>query len=156
MNKPGMPVVFLGALALGGCAPPAIKGVDIQAPPQLTREQVIDARRHFRVEVLSFDASKPYGSGFPYSDYVRLRITNHSNVTLPYITPLTKRYSAGRAIGWSRAPVIEVHDLEPKMTKTIDYYPHGHLSVVPVDKVTVEIESTVDEDDVRLFKELRP
>ena len=156
MNKPAIPIAFLSALVLGSCAPPAIKGVDSQAPAQLTREQVIEARRHFRVEVLSFDASKPYGSGFPYSDYVRLRITNYSNVTLPYVTPLTKRYSRGRTLGWSRAPVIDVHDLGPKRTKTIDYYPHGRLSIMPVDKLTVDIESTVDEDDLRLFKELLP
>lgn len=156
MKKPAICIALLSVLALGGCTPPAIKSMESERPAQLSREQVIDARRHFRVEVLSFDASKPYGSGFPYSDYVRLRITNHSNVMLPYITPLTKRYSAGRAVGWSRAPVIEVHDLEPRKTKTIDYYPHGHLSVVPVDKVTVEIESKVDEEDVRFFKELLP
>jgi hypothetical protein len=120
----------------------------------LTPKQIMDARKQFHVEVLSFDTSKRYGSTFPYSDYVKLRITNNSDVTLPYITPLTKRYSNGRAIGWSRAPVIAVHDLGPKQSKTIDYYPHGHLSVVPVDKVTVEIEPTIDEEEMRLFKEL--
>lgn len=154
MNKLAIPVALLVALA--GCAQSPGKSTHSQAAAQLTRDQVIDARRHFRIEVLSFDASKPYGSGFPYSDYVRLRITNHSNVTLPYITPLTRRYSGGRTIGWSRAPVIDVQDLGPKTTKMIDYYPHGHLSVVPVDKLTVEIESTVDDDDLRLFKELLP
>lgn len=122
----------------------------------LARKQIMDARKEFKVEVLSFDASKPYGSKFPYSDYVRLRITNNSSVTLPYITPLTKRYSHGNQIGWSRAPVIAVHDLGPKQSKTMDYYPHGHLSVVTVDKLTVEIEPTIDEEEARLFKELQP
>jgi hypothetical protein len=123
---------------------------------QLTPKQVLNARRHFHVEVLSFDTSKRYGSKFPYSDYVKLRITNNSDVTLPYITPLTRRYSSGNPIGWSRAPVIAVHDLAPKRSKTIDYYPYGHLSVVPIEKLTVEIEATIDEEDMRLFKELTP
>jgi hypothetical protein len=121
----------------------------------LTPKQIINARREFKVEVLSFDTSKPYGSKFPYSDYVKLRITNNSGVTLSYITPLTKRYSHGRPIGWSRAPVIAVHDLRPNQSKIIDYYPHGHLSVVTVDKLTVEIEPTIDQEEMRFFKELK-
>jgi hypothetical protein len=120
----------------------------------LTQAQVLDARRHFHVEVLSYDTSKRYCMKLPYSDYVKLKITNHSGVTLPYITPLTKRYSNGNAIGWSRSPEIAVHDVPPGQSKTIDYYPLGHLSVVPVDKLTVEIEPTIDEWEMRLFKEL--
>src|SRR5262245_47964080 len=119
---------------------------------ELTPEQIVDARREFKVEVLSFDTSKPYGSEFPYSDYVKLRITNNSSVTLPFITPLTKRYSNGNQIGWSRAPAIPAHDLRPKQSKTIDYYPHGHLSVVTVDKLTVEVEPTIDKEEMRFFK----
>lgn len=119
-----------------------------------TPEQIIDARRKFKIKVLAVDTSKPYGSKFPYSDYVKLTITNNSRVTLPYITPLTKRYSQGNQVGWSRAPVIPVDDLKPKQSKTIEYYPHGHLTVVPVDKLTVEIEPIVDVEDFRLFKEL--
>jgi len=122
---------------------------------ELTPKQIMDARREFNVEVLSFDTSKPYGSEFPYSDYVKLRIINNSRVTLPYITPLTKRYSKDNQIGWSRAPAIPVHDLRPKQSKTIDYYPHGHLSVVTVDKLTVEIEPTIDQAEMRFFKELK-
>lgn len=123
-------------------------------PSDLTPRQIMDARKQFHIEVLSFDTSKRYGSTFPYSDHVKLRITNNSDVTLPYITPLTKRYSNGRALGWSRAPIIAVHDLGPKQSKIIDYYPHGHLSVVPIDEVTVEIEPTIDAEEIRLFKEL--
>jgi hypothetical protein len=121
----------------------------------LIPKQIIDARREFKVVVLSFDTSKRYGSKFPYSDCAKLRITNNSSVTLPYLTPLTKRYSHGSQIGWSRAPVIPVHDLGPGQSKTIDYYPHGHLSVVAVDKLTVEIEPAVDEEDIRFFRELQ-
>jgi hypothetical protein len=122
---------------------------------ELTPKQIMDARRDFTIEVLSFDTSKAYGSQFPYSDYVKLRITNNSHVTLPYITPLTKRYSKDNQIGWSRAPAIPADDLGPKQSKTIDYYPHGHLSVVTVDKLTVEIEPTIDQEEMRFFKELK-
>jgi hypothetical protein len=122
---------------------------------ELTLAQIIDARKKFSIEVLSFDTSKAYGSQFPYSDYVKLRLTNNSHVTLPYITPLTKRYSNGNQIGWSRAPAIPADDLGPKQSKTIDYYPHGHLSVVTVDKLTVEIETTIDQQEMRFFKELK-
>jgi hypothetical protein len=122
---------------------------------ELTPKQIMDARREFNVEVLSYDTSKPYGSEFPRSDYVKLRITNNSSVTLPYITPLTKRYSKGNQIGWSRAPAIPAHDLRPKQSKTIDYYPHGHLSIVTVDELTVEIEPAIDQEEMRFFKELK-
>lgn len=121
---------------------------------RLTPEQILSARREFEVQVLAFDTSKPYGSRFPYSDYVKLRITNNSQLTLPYITPLTRRYSEGSPIGWSRAPAIPVHDLGPSQSKTIDYYPHGHISVLPVDRLTVEIERTIDREEMRFFKEL--
>lgn len=155
-NKLKLPVVLLSIFALANPACSAEIVIQDNETSALTRKQIIDARREFRVEVLSFDTSKPYGSKFPYSDYVKLRITNNSSVTLPYITPLTKRYSHGNQIGWSRAPVIAVHDLGPKQSKTMDYYPHGHLSVVTVDKLTVEIEPAIDEEEVRFFKELQP
>jgi len=163
-----IPAVLLSLFASANLAYPAeITGQDAgsaatrSASPHkqisaLTPEQIIDARRQYKVEVLSFDTSKRYGSKFPYSDYVKLRITNNSHGTLPYITPLTKRYSNRNPIGWSRSPVIPVHDLGPRQSRTIDYYPHGHLSVVTVDKLTVEIEPAIDEDDRRLFKELAP
>lgn len=155
-----IPLALLSIFAFGTPAHSADIGNKQDIPevklPPLTPKQVVDARRHFHVEVLSFDTSKRYGSKFPYSDYVRLRITNNSNVTLPYITPLTKRYSSGNPVGWSRAPVIAVDDLAPKQSKTIDYYPYGHLSAVPIEKLTVEIEPTIDEADMRLFRELAP
>jgi hypothetical protein len=163
-----IPIALSSIFALGACAQSA-SILDKQSAlaiarsdprrhetPQLTRDQIIDARRYFYVEILSFDTSKHYGAAFSYSDYVKLRITNNSGVTLPYITPLVKRYNSGNAVGWSRAPVIAVHDLGPKQSKIIDYYPYGRLSVVPVDKLTVEIEPAIDEEDMRLFKELAP
>ncbi len=134
----------------------AFDGIDNrQQKSALTRTQIIEARREFKVEVLSFDTSKRYGSAFPYSDYVRLKVTNDSRITLPYLTPLTKRYSHGRAIGWSRAPTVPVDDLPPGGSKTIDYYPHGHISAFFVDTLTVEIEPIIDEEEIRFFRELR-
>ena len=127
------------------------------APSQaskLTEEQVIAARNEFKLEVLSTDTSKPYGSQFPYSDLVKLKITNNSGVTLPYLTVFTKRYSGGRVVGWSRVPPIDVQDLKPKQSKTIDYYPRGHLSVVTVDKLVVEIEPIIDRENRLFIKEL--
>lgn len=123
---------------------------------RLTAAQIIDARRHFSVDVLAFDASKPYGSSLPYADYVKLRVTNHSDVMLPYLTLLTKRYSGGNAIGWSRAPALAVHDLKPKESRIVDYFPHGRISAFPVDKLTVEVEHAIDDEDARFFKELDP
>lgn len=163
-----IPVVLLTilAFAIPACSPEIIRQDAASATtrgtspndeaPALTPKQTIDARREFKVEVLSFDTSKRYGSSFPYSDYVKLRITNNSAVTLPYITLLTRRYSQGSPIGWSRAPVIPVQELKPNQSKIIDYYPQGHLSVVRVDRLTVEIEPTIDEEDMRFFKELAP
>lgn len=146
-------LVLFGSVVLAACARPGWTVLE-QRTSTLNPKQILDARRQFHIEVLAFDTSKRYGTAFPYSDHVRLRVTNDSDVTLPYITPLVKRYSGGNAVGWSRSPVIAVHDLAPKQSKTIDYYPHGHLSIVPVDRLTVEIEQTIDEDEMRLFKEV--
>ena len=78
-----------------------------------------------------------------------------SGIELPVDTPIWSRF-------FTVAPLVLVgtrepdggHDLAPKQSKTIDYYPHGHLSVVPVDKLTVEIEPTIGEEETRLFREL--
>lgn len=120
--------------------------------PVLTREQVYEARKHFRVEVISFDASQEYGVEFPYSDYLRLRITNNSNVTLPYLTVLTQRYDKfGKKIGSSRAPSIPTSNLRPGESVEVDYYPRGHLPGVA--KIDVEIEQLIDEESMQFFKE---
>jgi len=121
---------------------------DSRAPtPRLTRAQVIQARRQFVVEVLEFDATRAYGTTMPYSDYVRLRITNNSEVTLPCLTVLTKRYDAnGSLVGGSRAPQIPTRDIAPGETVEMDYYPKGHLEpfIVVVKRIDVEIEDVID------------
>jgi hypothetical protein len=119
----------------------------------LTRTAVIAARKKYRVSVVSFDASQEYGAEFPYSDFVRLRITNGSNVTLPWLTLLAKRFDAsGKMIGSSRAPSVSVRDLAPGETAEVDYYPRGHLSGVR--KITVEIEALISPDVEQFFEEL--
>ena len=65
----------------------------------------------------------------------------------------TNRYSKGKEVGWSRAPSITVNDLKPAQSKEFDYYPKGHLDVVAVDRITVEIEKKVSSEDKKFFKE---
>ena len=119
----------------------------------LTRNKVVEARRKYRVQVISFDATQQFGTEFPYSDYVRLKVTNGSAVVLSTLTVLTKRYDgAGRMIGSSRAPGISVADLKPGQSAEIDYYPRGHLPSVK--KITVEVEALISPEDAKFFKEL--
>jgi hypothetical protein len=119
----------------------------------LTRDQVVAARRKFKIHVLKFDASQEFGATFPYSDYVRVRVTNGSQVTLPVLTVMTKRFDAeNRMIGSARAPTIPVADLKPGQSAEVDYYPKGHLPGVK--KITVEIESLIAAEDAPFFKEL--
>jgi hypothetical protein len=122
--------------------------------PSLTRTAVIAARKKYRVEVVSFDASQEYGTEFPYSDMVRVRVTNGSNITLPALTLLTKRFDgSGKMIGSSRAPSIPVRDLMSGETAEVDFYPRGHLPGVK--RITVEIEALIAPDDEEFFDELK-
>lgn len=123
-------------------------------PLKLTKEKILEARSKYEIKVLSFDASKKYGSEFPFSDFVRLRVTNGSSVVLPFLTVRTNRYSKGSEVGWSRAPAIPTGDLKPGQSKEMDYYPKGHLDVVSIDRISVEIETQISEEDQPFFKEL--
>lgn len=119
-----------------------------------TREQVLDARKKFKVEVISFDASQEFGTEFPYSDYVKLRITNNSNIVLPYLTVLTKRFDkSGKMIGSSRFPNIQVNNIKPNESFEYDYYPRGHLPNVK--EIKVEIEHIISDEEMQFFKELQ-
>lgn len=132
--------------------PDQIKTIE-PAIPVLTREQVIEARRKFEVQVVSFDATQQIGVEFPYSDFVRLKITNGSDVVLPSLTALTKRLGENdQMIGSSRAPAIAVADLKPGQSAEVDYYPRGHLPGVK--KITVEIEALISLDNEQFFAEL--
>jgi len=123
-------------------------------PPLLTEKQVLEARSKYKIKILSFDASKRYGSEIPFSDFVRLRITNGSSFVLPFLTVRTNRYSKGAEVGWSRAPAIPISDLKPGQTKEIEYYPKGHLDLISVDRISVQIETQISKQDRQFFKEL--
>jgi hypothetical protein len=122
--------------------------------PALTREDVFGARRQFRVQVLSFDASQGFGVDRPLADLVRIRITNGSKITLPCVTVLTKRYEKGSMVGSSRLPSIPTKDLGPGDSVEYDYYPKGHLDVAAVDKIAVEIEGIIDPKVEQFFCEI--
>ena len=122
----------------------------------LSRSDVVQARRKFDVEVLSFDASQRFGTEAPYADLVRLRITNNSDIVLPCLTILTKRYARGEMVGSSRAPSITTRDVNPGETVEYDYYPKGHLGdVVKVDRITAEVEGMVDPEEEQFICELQ-
>lgn len=123
--------------------------------PPLTRAEIIRARRSYFVEVVSFDARQQFGTEMPYSDFVRLRISNKSSATLPCLTVLTKRYSKGQMVGSSRAPSRQTSDLAPGESVEYDYYPRGHLDVVRVDRITAEVEGIIDPEVERFFCELQ-
>jgi len=123
------------------------------SPTKLTRQQVIEARRKFKVQVVSFDATQEFGTEFPYSDYVRLKVTNGSDVVLHTLTVLTKRFDrTGRMIGSSRAPAIPVADLKLGQSAEVDYYPRGHLPGVK--EIKVEVEALISRDDEQFIAEL--
>ena len=125
--------------------------------PALSRNDIVEARKLYRVAVLSFDASQEFGSSPPYADFVRLRVTNGSKYMLPVITLLTKRFdAAGRLVGSSRMPALPVRDLKPGETTEVDYYPVGHLSLsdVRVAKMGVEVEALIPPDAEHFFREL--
>jgi hypothetical protein len=123
----------------------------------LPREEILEARKHFTVEVLSFDTSQRYGIEEPYADYVRLRITNNSNVTLPFLTVLTTRYDHGKRLGDSRAPSIPVGNIKPGESFEYDYYPKGHFDsyIANATDLNVEIEHIINDDEAQFFAELK-
>lgn len=118
-------------------------------------QEVLEARKAFAVEVIDFDASQEHGVEFPYSDYVRLRISNNSSYVLPYLTVQTVRFDTnGKRVGSSRAPSIKTSDIRPGEAFETDYFPRGHLPGVA--QIKVEIEYVIDDKNMRFFKELEP
>jgi len=118
-----------------------------------TEDEVLQARKKFKVDVVEFDAKQEYGTEFPYSDRVRLKITNKSDMVLPYLTILTKRFDRqGKMIGSSRAPSIPTSNIKPGESFEYEYYPKGHLP--EVEKINVEIEHIITDNSKEFFKEL--
>jgi len=121
----------------------------------LSIEEVLTIRKNFKVDVLSFDVSQEIGIEFPYSDYIRLRITNNSQYVLPNLTVQTTRLNRnGKRVGSSRAPSIHTINIKPGETFETDYYPKGHLPYV--EDLKVEIEHVINEESMKFFKELEP
>ena len=117
-----------------------------------TEDDVLQARKKFKVKVIEFDAKQEYGTEFPYSDRVRLRITNNSNIVLPYLTIKTKRYDRqGQMIGFSRSS-IPASNIKPGESFEYEDYPRGHLHGVK--EIKVEIEHIIPDDSKQFFKEL--
>ena len=122
-----------------------------------TKEEVLEARKLFSVEVVDYDASQCYGEESNCADYVKLKISNGSKITLPYLTVKTIRYDKnGKVIGWSRAPSIPTSNIKPGETLTYDYYPLGHFYpfIAEVEVIKVEIEHIVSAESEKFFKEL--
>ena len=112
----------------------------------------MQARKKIKVKVIEFDAKQEYGTEFPYSDRVRLRITNNSNIVLPYLTIKTKRYDRqGQMIGFSRSS-IPASNIKPGESFEYEDYPRGHLHGVK--EIKVEIEHIIPDDSKQFFKEL--
>jgi hypothetical protein len=123
-------------------------------PSELSRDQVQKVRQQFIVEVVEADLSREYGGEFPYSDYLRVRITNNSKVRLPSLTLRVNRYdAAGKNVGWSRAPSIPTDSIGPGETIEYDWFPRGHLP--SVESVRLEIEKMIGADSLEFFPELR-
>lgn len=118
-----------------------------------TEDEVLQARKKFKIDVVEFDAKQEYGTEFPYSDRVRLKITNNSDIVLPYLTTLTKRLDRqGKMIGSSRAPSIPTSNIKPGESFEYEYCPKGHLP--GVEKINVDIEHIIDDESKKFFKEL--
>lgn len=129
------------------------KALSKETAEYYTEDEVLQARKRFNVDVVEFDASQEYGTEFPYSDRVRLRITNKSDIVLPYLTILTKRFNReGQMIGSSRAPSVPTSNVKPGESFEYEYYPKGHLPYVK--KIKVEIEHMINDDEKKFFQEL--
>jgi len=122
-----------------------------------TKEEVLEARKLFSVEVINSDTSQCYGEISNCADYVRLKISNASKITLPYLTVKTIRYDKnGKVIGFSRAPSIPTSNIKSGESLIYDYYPLGHFNplIAETKEVEVEIEHIINKESEKFFNEL--
>lgn len=122
-----------------------------------SKEEVLEARKLYKIQVLEYDTSQCYGIEPDCADYVKLKITNGSKITLPFLTVKTIRYDqSGKMIGTSRAPSIPTSNIKPGESFAYDYYPLGHFSpvIAVTDSIQVEIEHVIDPNSEKFFKEL--
>ena len=117
-----------------------------------SEDDILQVRKKFEVKIIEFDAKKEYGTEFPYSDRVLLRITNNSKIVLPYLTIKVKRYNnQGEMIGFSRSS-IPASNIKPGESLEYEDYPRGHL--FGVKEIKIEIEHIISDDTKQFFKEL--
>lgn len=119
-----------------------------------TREQVLEARKKYTIEVLRFDDKQTYGSDYEKTNLIRVKVTNNSEITLPQLTVMTKRWHGQEVVGNSRYPSLPTSNLKPGETAEFDYYALGALPSVDVDKITIEIEQMLDPKNEQFIKEL--
>lgn len=134
-------------------APEQVASAPVAVVPSFTRPEVVAARKKYTVQVIDFDASQEFGTSFPYSDRVRVRVTNGSDIALPWLTVITRRYNRqGQMVGSSRNPPLPVKDLLPGETAELEFFPKGHLPNVT--RITVEVEHLMAPEDEQFIKEL--
>lgn len=122
-----------------------------------SKEEILEARKLFSIEVIDYDTSQCYGEESNCADYVILKISNGSKITLPYLTVKTIRYDENeKVVGSSRAPSIPASNIKPGETLTYDYYPLGHFHplIAETKVIKVEIEHIIDTKSEKFFKEL--
>lgn len=155
-------VVVIGAAFVatnslrGSVAPGSTAATSTAASPKGAALACMDierARRDFDIEVVDYSPAK-YGVEFPYSDRIVLRITNNSDLVLPYLTALINRYDAsGEHIGGARAPSIAVASVAPGDTVEVEHYFRGWLPTAS--RATVTVEDVIAPDVREFFDELQ-
>lgn len=122
------------------------------APRDLTRKEVLKARRQYRVEILTYDPERTVGSGWNAGDMVRLRVTNRSPFTLSTLTVAFRRYTAsGEMIGMART-WVPVNTIKPGQSAEFDQVVLGRLDGVT--RMTATVESHISKRDEQFIHEL--
>lgn len=164
-------LVSLTSIGLFGCSESKVEALKQEAPqqqvkvevekptpivdttPTYTREEVLEARKKYQVEVLRFNKDIT-GTEFK-TNMIRLKITNNSNITLPFLTVLTSRFEKGdQVFASARLPSIPVSNLKPGESFEYDYYARGAIPGIEPEKITVEVEQILDPEIEKFIKEL--
>lgn len=138
--------------------PQQVVKVEVEKPvvapaPKYTREEVLDARKKYQVEVLRFNKELT-GSYDLRTNMIRLKITNNSDIALPFLTVKTSRFGTDKEVIWARFPSIPVSNLKPGESFEFDYYARGAIEGKDIEKITVEVEQILDQQDEQFIKEL--